>query len=165
VAAQSTSVAAPGRGLEEAKLLFGQAVDHYFAGRCGQALVLFRQLNDIYPGFPEIEQAQFLCRRALRLTATSTALADPASTPALTHNASEPDETELTPSTIKKFVLRKMVYGETEAIQLRAAELAGRMMGLLPQEPSDRPDIQALRDLKGTPGDGAELRMQQAGNF
>ena len=139
-AAPNTNVRipAPESTIEDAQLTFGKAVDHYYAGEIAQALVLFSRLRALYPDREEIIRARSLCAKAIRQ-------ATPLPPQPPTHlldapNTDEPspdDTADLTPDSIRKFILHKMLHGETELAQIQAAELAGRMVGLFPDEPSD----------------------------
>lgn len=135
---EDVKIPAPETMADTAKLTFGKAVDHYYAGEVAQALVLFSGLIAIYPDREEIVHARSLCAGALR---RATPLPPPASTPLL-ESATIDDSAfanvdELNSTTVRKFILEKMLHGETELAQIQAAELAGRMVGLFPDERAD----------------------------
>lgn len=135
---ENVRIPGPETTVEDAQLTFGKAVDHYYAGEIAQALVLFSRLRTLYPDREEIVRARTLCANAIR---HATPLPPQPSTQLLeASNADEPSPDEaadLTPATIRKFILHKMLHGETELAQIQAAELAGRMVGLFPDESSD----------------------------
>jgi len=130
-------IPAPETAAEDAQLTFGKAVDHYYAGEVAQALVLLTRLSGRYPERDEIARARKLCAEAIR---TATPLPPQPSTPAIGYteaNDSTPtDENELTTTAVRKFIIHKMHHAETELAQIQAAELAGRMVGLFPDEPA-----------------------------
>lgn len=113
-------------GLAQAKQEFARAVDLYFARRYAQALAVFLSLNQTLPNDPDIQKGRMLCVRALQAAPALAIEHKKRTPPALTHNPSA----ELDAGTVKKFILEKMLHGETEAVQLRAAELASRIVGL-----------------------------------
>jgi hypothetical protein len=135
-------IAAPDTAEMDAKLTFGKAVDHYYAGEVAQALVLFTRLLAVHPDSDEIQRARTLCADTIRRAKPL----PPKAHPLIEHKPAAVEEFDnLTSAAVRKFILDKMLHGETETAQLHAAELAGKMVGL-------------IRD------DRAE-NLQQAGNF
>jgi hypothetical protein len=123
---------------DDAKLTFGKAVDHYYAGELAQALVLLSRLATQFPDREEISDARTLCADAIR---QATPLPPQPSTHLIeSENADDSmsfDSRELTSDAVRKFILHKMHHAETELAQIQAAELAGRMVGLFADEHSD----------------------------
>ena len=114
---------------EEAKQRFGQAVDHYYAGRYGEALAIFDSLAKEFPGNPDIDHGRMQCYKAMRRASLS--YQPGAETTASTAGGAGADAPELDAGTVKKFILEKMLHGRTEATQLQAAELACKVLGML----------------------------------
>ncbi len=131
-------IPSPESTIDDAQLTFGKAVDHYYAGEVAQALVLFSRLHARYPDREEIQRARSLCANAIR---QATPLPPQPSTRLLESAVDEKSQpapaNELTATTVRKFILHKMLHAETELAQIQAAEIAGRMVGLFPDE---RPD-------------------------
>ena len=105
---------------EDAKQRFGHAADLFCAGRYGEALAIFDSLANEFPGNPDIESARTQCIGGHGRSPLS--LPGP--------NAGRTGEGELDAETVKRIVLDKMLNGSSDAVQLQAAELAGRMLGL-----------------------------------
>lgn len=114
---------------EEAKQRFGQAVDHYYAGRYGEALAIFDSLAKEFPGNPDIDHGRMQCYKAMRRASLS--YQPGAETTASTAGVAGQDAAELDAATVKRFILEKMLHGRTEATQLQAAELACKVLGIL----------------------------------
>lgn len=112
------------------KRRFGEAVDLYFAKRYAEALAILNALNKKYPGNSEIETGRSLCFKAL--------MAQPMH--ALEDKRQPLNGKALDPDTVKKFVLDKMLNGASEAVQLQAAELACRMLGMMPNGSGSKAD-------------------------
>ena len=108
------------RPSEDAKRRFGQAADLFYGGRYAEALAIFDGLAREFPGNPEIESARTQCLKSMRRPPLS--LPSPGSS----LESDKPLDKEL----IKRIIVDKMLNGSTEAIQLQAAELAARMVGL-----------------------------------
>lgn len=106
---------------EEAWRKFATAVDLYNSRRYAEALTLLNTLQQTFPGNPHVEAAQAQCAEALREAAT----------PRLEYAGSAVAEDVLTEALVKSVVLKKMLHGGTEEIQLQAAELGARLLGLL----------------------------------
>lgn len=104
---------------EEAKRRFGEAVDLYHQQRYAEALAIFNALAKQFPGNPNIETGREQCLNALKRPS-----ALPGSTVKLLEGAKLDEET------VKRVVLEKMLSGATDAIQLQAAELATRILGI-----------------------------------
>lgn len=106
---------------EEARRLFGRAADLYCEGRYGEALAIFDSLARRFPGIPEIENARQQCLAAR--ARGPMALPGPEGMP---HAAPKAD-----PDTVRDFVLQKMFHARSEEVQLQAAELMARILGML----------------------------------
>jgi hypothetical protein len=109
----------------EDKRSFGAAVDLYFEGRYGEALSLLNTLLDKYPDNAEIETARDLCVDQFEARMRRTP----------GNNADKYEGRPLTEQLVKDFVVDMMVNGSSEAAQLSAAELACRILGILPDDP------------------------------
>lgn len=107
---------------EEAWKKFATAVDLYNNRRYAEALALLGALEQVFPGNPHIQAAQAQCADALR----------EASAPVLQYDGERVPEDALSEELIKGVVLKKLLHGSTEEIQLQAAELGARLLGLLP---------------------------------
>lgn len=112
---------------EEAKQQFGKAVDLYTSHRYAEALALFDSLAREFPDNPEIDQARRQCLRAMNRSTLP-----PPVEPVGTASG------KLDEHTVKQVLLTKMLNGATDSIQLQAAELAARMLGMLPDHPPKR---------------------------
>jgi hypothetical protein len=124
---QSALVTQNNEHREEAWRKFATAVDLYNSKRYAEALTLLSGLQQTFPGHPSIETAQAQCMEALQ---------EAASPPRLEYDGEPIAETVLTEELVKSVVLRKMLHGNSEEIQLKAAELGARMLGLLGDAPA-----------------------------
>ena len=129
---------------EDAKQQFGKAVDLYTAHRYAEALAIFDSLAREFPDNPEIDQARRQCLRAMNRT-TLPAPVETAGTGG-----------KLDEHTIRQVLLAKMLNGATDSIQLQAAELAARMLGMLPEHPAKRKGAAAAPDAEDGHNNGAE---------
>jgi len=102
---------------EAAGRRFAEAVDLYGEGRYAEALYVLDALKRDYPANDEIDTARAQCLAALG--------AAPAGLPA-------PHAPEA--HAVRRVVLEKLLYGRTESVQLEAAALAARLLGMLPDE-------------------------------
>lgn len=106
---------------EDAWRKFATAVDLYNGRRYAEALTLLNTLQQTFPGNPHVDAAQAQCAEALREAAA----------PRLEYAGTPVDEATLSEALVKSVVLKKMLHGATEDIQLQAAELGARLLGLL----------------------------------
>jgi len=135
---------------EEAKQQFGKAVDLYTSHRYAEALAIFDSLAREFPDNPEIEQARKQCLRAMNRTTLPP--------PAEPHVAGG----KLDESTIRQVLLTKMLHGATDSIQLQAAELAARLLGMLPEHAPKRPGSRADIPVQNGHNNGSESTEQSA---
>lgn len=105
---------------EDARRKFGEAVDLYYNARYAEALAIFNALARQFPGNPDIENGRNQCMSALRRPRM-----------ALEHQGGVSQNARLDEETVRRVVLNKMLHGASETVQLQAAELAARMLGLL----------------------------------
>lgn len=123
-----------GRGAppEEAKRRFGEAVDLYYNGRYAEAMAVFDALAKQFPGNSDIENGRTQCMTALRRPKMQ--LED--RTGGMSSMMSSAlHEGRLDRETVRLVILEKMLHGATETIQLQAAELAARLLGMFPDGP------------------------------
>ncbi len=133
---------------DDDKRRFGQAVDLYFARRYAEALAVFNTLAERLPDNPEVNMGRTLCLKALQNRPTL-ALEDK-------RNTSSP--LALTEDTVRRLIVHLMVHGSTEEVQLKAAELACRILGMVkngdthakPSEPPIHPLLEKLHALQQT---------------
>ena len=125
----------------EAKRKFGEAVDLFYNQRYGEALAIFNDLARDFPGNREIESGRAECLKMLR---------DSGGQPKLGYSAPRlPGGTagaELNEETVKRIVLDKMLNSSSEMVQIQAAELAGKILGMIPRPAPDSPSGSQRRD-------------------
>ena len=114
----------------DARRRFGQAVDLFRGKRFAEALAVFDGLATEFPGDPDIENAREECIKAMKMQALP-----PVDSRRLI------DESELDEDTVRRVVLDKLLHGESDDVQLRAAELACTILGI-----DRRPGANALRE-------------------
>ena len=114
-------VAPPSSPAEDDKRRFGEAVDLYFARRYAEALAVFNSLATRLPDCPEVEMGRSLCLKALQTRPTF----------ALEDKRAPSDPSQLTEDLIKKLLVHLMMNASSQEIQLKAAELACRVLGIL----------------------------------
>lgn len=145
---------APGDPTEEAKQLFGRAVDHFYAQRYAEALAIFDALVREYPGNPDIINARAQCEDVMRRP-----------TLALPDSHADGSETDLTTDEIKRFVTDKLRYGGSEEIQMKAAELACRYFGLTqasaPAPVADKPEAPPVQESPEQVEDSAKEETEE----
>ena len=112
-----------GKANDDAKRRFGEAVDLYYSGRFAEALAIFNGLARDYPGNPDIQNGRVQCERALRHPGAGRRLA-------LEDKTEKVKGAVLDRETVERIVLEKLVAGESEAIQLQAADIAARILGM-----------------------------------
>jgi len=103
---------------DDAARRFASAVDLYNSRRYAEALTLLNRLQQDYPGNGHVEAAREQCAAALEGGVKGT------------YHGRPLDESHLNPDLVKQVVLDKMLRGQSEAVQLQAADMAARMLGL-----------------------------------
>jgi hypothetical protein len=119
-----------GGASEDSWRQFATAVDLYNQRRYAEALTLLSKLESDYPGNPHINAAREQCLRALQETID----------PGMRYAEPDLDAGQLTPDLVRRVILDKLLNGETEDIQMRAAELAARCIGMLASGASPEED-------------------------
>jgi hypothetical protein len=104
---------------ETAKQRFGQAVDLYYQGRYGEALAIFDALLREFPGNPDIEHGRAQCLKAVNRPAL------PPPDPSAAHT-----QAELSEDLVKRVVLEKLLYTSNELVQIQAADIAAKILGM-----------------------------------
>ncbi|HIJ72482.1 MAG TPA: hypothetical protein HPP83_00125, partial [Candidatus Hydrogenedentes bacterium] len=141
---------------DDAKQRFGEAVDLYYAQRYAEALAVFDSLAKQYPGNADIERGRAQCIKVMGRAALPAAKTDP--------RQLLPDATELSRDVVKRVILDKMLNGSSDAIQLQAAELAARLLGMLDGtgagEPAAHEEKEAASEGAGAP-DGEPARKEE----
>ena len=103
----------------DARRRFGQAVDLFLGKRFAEALAVFDSLAAEFPRDPDIESGRDECIKAMKLQALPSA-----------DSRRLIDESELDEDTVRRVVLDKLLHGESDDVQLRAAELACVILGI-----------------------------------
>ena len=103
---------------EDAKRRFAKAVDLYFSHRYAEALAIFADLSQRFPGNADIASGHEQCLKALQAP------------PKLALKDESSSEGALDADTVKRTVLDKLLHGSTEQVQLQAADIACRILGL-----------------------------------
>ena len=85
-------------------------------------------MQESYPGNPEVENARALCAKAL--------MRQPAL--ALEDKRKSVEGEKLDARFVRNFIMDMMLNGSSEKVQLQAAELACRILGLLGQHRGDK---------------------------
>lgn len=124
----------PGAGpTESAKQRFGAAFDLFSRQQYAEALAIFEALAEDYPGHPDIIEMRAHCLRVMNRSA----LPGP--------GGGLLSLEQFNADTVRQVILEKLLHGKTDDIQLQAAELACRVLGLLdghaqnaaPESPAD----------------------------
>jgi len=140
----------------EAKQRFGRAVDLYCSGKYGEALVIFDALYHEFPDSQEIEKARRQCIEARNRDPLN--LPEPADGQVL---GDELNDNIL--RSMRRILVEKMLHGDTDAVQLQAAELIARMAGVLngpgpvaPEKSGKRPGARPAdrETVAGAPSNG-----------
>ena len=128
----------------EAKQRFGQAVDAYYAQRYAEALAIFDALAKEFPGNPDIEHGRAQVVRAMRR---------PTLPPPGPGRA--PTDADLNEGVIRRIVLEKLLYSNADAVQLQAADIAAKLLGLYDhaktEDPADKHENDATETAEQTP--------------
>lgn len=128
---------------EDAKRKFGEAVDLYYRRHYAEALAIFNGLARQFPGNSEIERGRDQCLAALRGGGGYQGASSLESYLSLPGGGAESNG-QLDESTVRQVILDKMLHSVSEPVQLQAAELACKLLGLL--------EGGAQRPPSGTPG-------------
>lgn len=128
---------------EDSKRRFGQAVDLYCSQRYAEALAIFNSLAKQFPGNPDIENGRAQCIAALKRPPAL----------ALENKAGAAAPAKLDEATVTSVVLEKLLRSANESVQLQAAELACKMLGLFGKNGrlSSEELREALSETKNTP--------------
>ena len=118
---------------------FAEGVDLYFAKRYSEALVIFNVLAAAMPHDADIQMGQSMCMNALRKISPfglgQDSFAGQLPAPPISEERSDAILNGPTPTLdadfFKRFLFDKMLHGANDEIQMRAAELAAKMFGLL----------------------------------
>ncbi|MBI2425864.1 MAG: hypothetical protein HYV27_23770 [Candidatus Hydrogenedentes bacterium] len=131
---------------EAAKREFGRAADLYCEGRFGEALAIFDALARRFPDSPEIQSARSQCvagrnRKPIEL---------PEPGPDQVLGSEFNDETR---RLVKQVLMDKMLHAASESVQVQAAEVIGRMLGMFPDQihQEEEPEEGRNRHREGTP--------------
>ena len=129
---------------EDAKRKFGEAVDLFYGGRYAESLAIFDALVQQFPGNPDIENGRQQCLQALRKPQQTFALEDNTGRPnvgggnSAFSGISAGREGRLDKETVRRIVIEKMLRSPNEAVQLQAADLAARLLGMIEAEEEDK---------------------------
>jgi len=104
---------------ENAKRRFARAVDLYCEHRHAESLAVFNELVREFPGNSDIESGRVKCMAALHRTS-----------PLALEDLSTMDGSELNEDTVRKVVLQKLLKSPREDVQLQAAALAVKILGM-----------------------------------
>ena len=119
-----------GKANDDAKRRFGEAVDLYYSGRFAEALAIFNGLARDFPQNPDIQNGRIQCERALKRPGAGRRLA-------LEDKSEKLKDAVLDKETVKRIVLEKLVAGSSDAIQLQAAAIAAKILGMYDGAESD----------------------------
>ena len=106
---------------EAAGRKFAEAVDLYNQERFAEALALLEVIKQEFPDNPHVIRAEAECVRAMNKSRNG-------------HGLVDVSDGELTPELVQRVIMDKMLHGSTEAVQLEAAMLAARLLGMVPEE-------------------------------
>ncbi|MFO7775751.1 MAG: hypothetical protein R6W89_08145 [Candidatus Hydrogenedentota bacterium] len=130
---------------EDAKRKFGEAVDLYYRRHYAEALAIFNGLARQFPGNAEIERGRDQCLAALRGAGGYQESFSPESYLSLPGDGAKPNG-QLDESAVRRVVVDKLLHSVSEPVQLQAAELACKLLGLLeggaPRPSSDTSDAE-----------------------
>lgn len=134
-----TGGAAASGAPEDIRRRFAEGVDLYFAKRYSEALVIFNTLAAAMPHDADIQMGQTMCLNALRkISPLGLGYGAPFGQLPAPEDAQDRAESLLhgpTPTMdrdfFKRFLFDKMLHGQGDDVQMRAAELAAKMFGFL----------------------------------
>ncbi|MCC6796000.1 MAG: hypothetical protein IT366_12855 [Candidatus Hydrogenedentes bacterium] len=143
---------------EEVRRKFAEGVDLYFAKRYSEALVIFNNLAAAMPHDADIQMGQTMCLNALRKISPLGLATDrgfgqlPAPEEArdrLDNIMNGPTPT-IDLDFFKRYLYDKMLHGQGDDVQMRAAELAAQMLGFLdapkPEQPTQKTESRIEED-------------------
>lgn len=161
VAVRTTEPPRESTSREDAWRNFAAAVDLYNTRRYAEALTLLNVLLRQFPGNEHVVSARDQCLEALQRVTHS----------GHTYDGQPIDDAVLSPELVKSVVLDKLLRASSEEVQLRAAELAARMLGILEPRPGgEQADFQetepapALLQEPGTSSGRANVKPGQNGH-
>lgn len=138
-----------GNAPDDIRRKFAEGVDLYFAKRYSEALVIFNQLAASMPHDADIQMGQSMCLNALRKISplgiaqeSRAQLPAPPITPEREEAILNGPTPDLDRDFFKRFLFDKMLHGGSDEIQMRAAELAAKMLGLLDAPADPQPVAQ-----------------------
>lgn len=105
---------------DDAARHFAEAVDLYNQRRYAEALTVLNALKQNHPDNPHVEAAQTQCALALQRTVGA----------GTQYGGESVAQDALSPDLVRSVVLDKMLNASTDDAQLRAAELAARLLGM-----------------------------------
>lgn len=106
---------------EDAWRNFAAAVDLYNSRRYAEALAMLDTLLRQFPGNPHVQTARDQCIVALERVTQS----------GVSYDGKPVDDAVLSPELVKSIVLDKLLHGASEEVQLKAAQLAAQLLGML----------------------------------
>lgn len=140
---------------EDAKRKFGEAVDLYYRRHYAEALAIFNGLAQQFPGNSEIERGRDQCLAALRGAGGYEGAFSQDRYLSLPGGGAEPNG-QLDESTVRRVILERLLHSVSEQVQLQAAELACKLLGLL-EGGVQRPPAETS-GAQGTPGSAASMQ-------
>ncbi|GMW02546.1 MAG: hypothetical protein AMXMBFR84_36820 [Candidatus Hydrogenedentota bacterium] len=168
------------RPTDDAKRRFAEAVDLYFNKRYAEALVLFNDLSVQYPGNSDIDAARQQCVISMNIARGlvlehKPAVPDPPPTVVRVQRPAQYSAGDaaapasgLTQETLKQVLLQKMMHGSSEEIQMRATELAFKLIEREAQPKPNGEDLDSLVHIleerpskEPSPADPAYARRDQ----
>jgi hypothetical protein len=143
VAVSEDALPQPPEISEEMRQSFGRAVDLFHRQQYAEALAVFDAFDQVLPGNPEIRMAREQCLSALRKKRLI-------------------DESQLDEATVKRVILEKLLCSPSEVVQLQAASLACRMLGLFADEAAEAGGAAETAEAEGANARPAKLPAKNA---
>ncbi|MBN2310535.1 MAG: hypothetical protein JXR94_16290, partial [Candidatus Hydrogenedentes bacterium] len=130
--------------------------------RYAEALAIFSSLAERFPGDHDINQGRMQCLKALQ-----NPMAPALEHKSETHDLATIEADRLDEETVKKVILQKLLHGNSDLVQLRAAELAARVLGMVQGEGRSLDEILDAWEAMGARGKGplAGLDAEEAAEF
>lgn len=145
---------------EDAKRKFGEAVDLYYRRHYAEALAIFNGLAQQFPDNSEIERGRDQCLAALRGAGGYHGSVSHDQYLSLPGGGTETNG-QLDESTVRRVILDKLLHSVSEPVQLQAAELACKLLGLL-EGGAQRPPSETA-GAEGTPSSAAPIHSFRDG--